>query len=102
MSRWPFGFMDGPLDSEGRVVHFRSSKKALAWLAITSSFVAVWIGLLGVLVVVETSWLVIAVFVVLMVPTAGPLILASLKASAGTIRDLYLMRRDHEGHARRA
>jgi hypothetical protein len=57
-------------------------------MAITFSLAGFWVGLFGVLVAIGRYRLAVIGFVVLMAPSVGPLVFASLIAFARTTKDL--------------
>jgi hypothetical protein len=89
-----YAFMDRPRAPNGTRLRFNTVGDALRWMVITSVVAAFWLGLLFYLVVLGESRVAVILFVILMAPAVGPIVLASLIAFAKTTRDLRTIRRE--------
>lgn len=104
MARPPwYAFMDRPRSSDGERLRFRRVRDALRWMAITLAVAAFWLGLLASMIflgALDGSRVAVILFVVLMAPSVGPIVVASLFAFAKTLGDLWSIRGDRH-HIRR-
>jgi purine-cytosine permease-like protein len=95
-----YAFMDRPRSPDGKRLRFGTIRCALRWMAITSVVAAFWLGLLLYLVTLGKSRIAVTIFVILMAPAVGPIVLASLIAFAKTTRDLPSIYQDRRHRIR--
>jgi hypothetical protein len=83
-----YAFIDGSHDSQGNRVPFATARSALAWIVATLAFAGLWIAGPLVLLIVGTQKAVVLGFLAVLVPSAGPLVLAALIAALHASFDL--------------
>jgi hypothetical protein len=92
-----YAFMDRPRSPDGERLRFSRVRDALRWMVVTLAVVAFWLGLLISLIVLgalDGSRVAVILFVILMAPTVGPIVVASMIAFAKTLGDLRSIHSD--------
>jgi hypothetical protein len=85
--RW-YAFIDGPQDHDGNREPFTDPGQALLWLAATIVFAVFWIALIAlVFLLIPGSRVAAAGIAGLLLPAAGPLVLAAFIAATHASQD---------------